>query len=75
MRWIAKDSERKPDPAPITGTVRIAILIGLIGFAVGLLLSVVFYEQITNPNKVWYPYTCMVGLVLGVFAWFKVGNR
>jgi hypothetical protein len=75
MRWIAKDSERKPDPAPITGTVRIAVLIGLIGFAVGLLLSVVFYEQITNPNKVWYPYTCMVGLVLGVFAWFKVGNR
>jgi hypothetical protein len=75
MRWIAKDSERKPDPAPITGTVRIAVLIGLIGFAVGLLLSVVFYEQITNPNKIWYPYTCMVGLVLGVFAWFKVGNR
>ena len=75
MRWIAKDSEREPDPAPITGTVRIAVLIGLIGFAVGLLLSVVFYEQITNPNKVWYPYTCMVGLVLGVFAWFKVGNR
>jgi len=75
MRWIAKDSERKPDPAPITGTVRIAVLIGLIGFAIGLLLSVVFYEQITSPNKVWYPYTCMVGLVLGVFAWFKVGNR
>jgi nitrate reductase gamma subunit len=75
MRWIAKDSERKPDPAPITGTVRIAVLIGLIGFAVGLLLSVVFYEQITSPNKVWYPYTCVVGLVLGVFAWFKVGNR
>jgi len=75
MRWIAKDSERKPDPAPITGTVRIAVLIGLIGFAVGLLLSVVFYEQITSPNKVWYPYTCVVGLVLGFFAWFKVGNR
>ena len=75
MRWIAKDSERKPDPAPITGTVRIAVLIGLIGFAVGLLLSVVFYEQITSPNKFWYPYTCVVGLVLGFFAWFKVGNR
>ncbi len=75
MRWIAKDSERKPDPAPITGTVRIAVLFGLIGFSIGLLLSVVFYEQITNPNKVWYPYTCVVGLVLGVVAWFKVGNR
>lgn len=75
MRWIAKDSERKPDPAPVTGTVRIAVLIGLIGFSIGLLLTVVFYEQMTSPNKAWYPYTCAVGLVLGVFAWFKVGNR
>jgi NAD/NADP transhydrogenase beta subunit len=75
MRWIAKDSERKPDPAPINGTVRTAVVIGLIGFALALIASIVFYEQITSPNKVWYPYTCVVGLVLGVFAWFKVGNR
>lgn len=75
MRWIAKDSERKPDPAPITGTVRTAVVIGMIGFAIALVVSVVFYDQITSPNKVWYPYTCVVGLVLGVFAWFKVGNR
>jgi hypothetical protein len=75
MRWIAKDSDRKPDPAPITGTVRIAVVIGMIGFALALIGSVVFYDQITSPNKAWYPYTCVVGLVLGVFAWFRVGNR
>jgi hypothetical protein len=75
MRWIAKDSERKPDPATINGTVRIAVLIGMIGFAIALIASVVFYDQITSPNKVWYPYTAVVGLVLGVLAWFKVGNR
>ncbi|MCX6496165.1 MAG: hypothetical protein NTW23_02405 [Rhodoluna sp.] len=75
MRWIAKDSERKPDPAPITGTLRLAVLIGLIGFAISLVVCVVFYDQITSPNKAWYPYTCVVGLVLGVLAWFKVGNR
>ncbi len=75
MRWIAKDSERKPDPAPITGTLRLAVLIGLIGFAISLIVCVVFYDQITSPNKAWYPYTCVVGLVLGVLAWFKVGNR
>ena len=75
MRWIAKDSERKPDPAPITGTLRLAVLIGVIGFAISLVVCVVFYDQITSPNKAWYPYTCVVGLVLGVLAWFKVGNR
>jgi uncharacterized membrane protein HdeD (DUF308 family) len=75
MRWIAKDSERKPDPAPITGTLRLAVLIGVISFAISLIVCVVFYDQITSPNKAWYPYTCVVGLVLGVLAWFKVGNR
>ena len=75
MRWIAKDSERKPDPAPINGTVRIAVLVGMIGFALALIASIVFYHQITSPNKVWYPYTCLVGLVLGVLGWFKAGNR
>jgi uncharacterized membrane protein HdeD (DUF308 family) len=75
MRWIAKDSDRKPDPAPITGTLRLAVLIGVIGFAVALVVCVVFYDQITSPNKAWYPYTAVVGLVLGVLAWFKVGNR
>lgn len=75
MRWIAKDSERKPDPTPMTGTARIAVIVGLIGFAVALILSIVFYEQITSPNKVWYPYTCLVGLVLGVFAFFRVKDR
>jgi hypothetical protein len=55
--------------------LRLAVLIGVIGFAVALVVCVVFYDQITSPNKAWYPYTAVVGLVLGVLAWFKVGNR
>ena len=42
MRWIAKDSERKPDPEPIKGTARKAVLIGMIGFALGLVITTVF---------------------------------
>ena len=75
MRWIAKDSERKPDPEPIKGTARVAVLIGMACFAVALVLILVFYSQIQSPNKVWYPYTCVVGLLLGLFAYFRVGNR
>lgn len=75
MRWIAKDSERKPDPEPIKGTARVAVLIGISGFAVALVLILVFYNEIPSPNKVWYPYTCVVGLLLGLFAYFRVGNR
>jgi hypothetical protein len=75
MRWIAKDSDRKPDPAPIMGTAKIAVIVGMIGFALALVFILVFYNQITSPHKIWYPYTCVVGLVLGFFAFFKVGNR
>lgn len=75
MRWIAKDSERKPDPEPIKGTARVAVLIGIAGFALALAVILVFYNQIQSPNKVWYPYTCVVGLLLGLFAYFRVGNR
>ena len=75
MRWIAKDSERKPDPAPIMGTAKIAVIVGMIGFALALVFILVFYNQITSPHKIWYPYTCVVGLLLGFFAFFKVGNR
>ena len=75
MRWVVKDSERKPDPEPIEGTARKAVLIGIAGFAVAFLLIVIFYEQITSPNKIWYPYTCLVAIVLGIFALFKVRDR
>ena len=75
MRWIAKDSERKPDPEPIKGTAKKAVLIGMVGFAVVLVLLIVFYDSISSPNKVWYPYTAVVGLLLGVFALFRVKDR
>lgn len=75
MRWIAKDSERKPDPEPIKGTAKKAVIVGMIGFAVALVVVVIFYDSIQSPNKIWYPYTAAVGLLLGVFALFKVKDR
>lgn len=75
MRWIAKDSERKPDPEPIKGTAKKAVIIGMVIFAMGLVFILVFYNSITSPNRVWYPYTCLVGLLLGIFALFKVKDR
>jgi hypothetical protein len=75
MRWIAKDSERKPDPEPIKGTAKKAVIVGMVGFGIALILCIVFYDSIQSPNKVWYPYTAVVGLLLGVFALFRVKDR
>jgi hypothetical protein len=75
MRWVAKDSERKPDPEPIKGTAKFAVVFGMAGFLIALVLILVFYNQIDNPHKIWYPYTCVAGLLLGVFALFRVRDR
>ncbi|NBQ92706.1 MAG: hypothetical protein EBT82_01965 [Micrococcales bacterium] len=75
MRWIAKDSERKPDPEPIKGTARKAVIAGMIAFAISLVVVIVCYDSIQSPNKVWFPYTAAVGLLLGVFALFRVKDR
>ena len=75
MRWIAKDSERKPDPEPIRGTAKFAVYFGIGGFLIALIVILVFYGQIENPHKIWYPYTCIAGLLLGIFALFRAGNR
>jgi cell division protein FtsW (lipid II flippase) len=75
MRWIVKDSERKPDPEPMKGTAKKAVYVAMALFAISFIVIVVFYDSIQSPNKVWYPYTALVALVLGVFALFKVGDR
>ena len=75
MKFFVKDSERRPDPAPAKSNSRIAIFVGMAFFAIALIASLIGYDNITSEHKIWYPYTCVVGLVLGVVALFTTKNR
>jgi CDP-diglyceride synthetase len=75
MKFFVKDSERRPDPAPVKSNSQIAIFVGMAFFAIALIVILIGYDSITNEHKIWYPYTCMVGLVLGVVALFRTNNR
>ena len=75
MKFFVKDSERRPDPEPAKTNPRIAIFIGMLIFAIALVAILIGYNNITSAHKIWYPYTCVVGLVLGVVALFTTRKR
>ena len=65
MRLWLKDSERLPDPTPVVTDDRKAILVGLVGWILGLatvLMLALFSPTPTTMAVVW---TCAVGIILG----------
>jgi hypothetical protein len=74
VKLFVKDSERKPDPEPVKVNARLAVIVGLFGWAVTL--AIFLLAPTTVPaGKAWWPLTCVFGLALGVFAFFKVRRR
>lgn len=74
VKLFVKDSERKPDPEPVKVNARLAVIVGMIGWSV--VLAVFLSAPATVPaSRPWWPVTCIFGLGLGIFAWFKVGRR
>ncbi|GAB2467458.1 putative membrane protein YccC [Conyzicola lurida] len=69
MRLWLKDSERRPDPAPVTTDDRKAVLAGLALWLVG---TVIVLIVVPEP---WLIATCTVGLVLGLIGLVYTQHR
>ena len=67
MRLWLKDSQRRPDPEPAKTDDRKAILVGLAGWAVALIVLLVAGPLIDGWSAGWL-VTCAVGLLLGILA-------
>jgi hypothetical protein len=63
MRLWLKDSERKPDPAPIVTDDRIAFVVGL-ALWVGALIALILIDA----EPTWYLWTVVAGLVIGLLG-------
>jgi hypothetical protein len=63
--WL-KDSERRPDPSPVTTDDRKAVLVGIVLWIIALAMLLVFLAPLTAAGLGWWLWTCVAGLALGV---------
>jgi hypothetical protein len=75
MRFWLKDVERRPDPAPVATDDRAAILAGLELWVVALAALLVFVGPLVDAGRVWWLWTCLVGIGLGLGTLVYVHRR
>jgi H+/Cl- antiporter ClcA len=66
MRLWLKDSERRPDPAPVKTDDRKAMVVGIVLWLVALALVLLFLRPLLDGEHSWWLWTCVTGLVLGL---------
>lgn len=66
MRLWLKDSERRPDPAPVKTDDRKPMLIGIVVWLVALAVGLVFLTPLTEAGLLWWLWTCVAGIALGL---------
>ena len=65
MRLFIRDSERRPDPAPVKTDDRKVVLVGLVGWVVALGVMLLLLPQLEDSGLLWVLWTVVCGLVLG----------
>ncbi|MBN9140934.1 MAG: DUF2530 domain-containing protein [Micrococcales bacterium] len=68
MRFWLKDSERRPDPEPVPTDDRAAILAGLVLWVLVFAALLVFVGPLVEAGRVWWLWTCLVGIGIGLVA-------
>ena len=74
MRFYVKDSQRRPDPAPVKTNARLAIAVGTLLWALALLF-LLFAPQQFQKVEAWKLATCGVGTVLGIYGFIHVSRK
>jgi FtsH-binding integral membrane protein len=65
--WL-KDSERRPDPKPVETDDRKAMLVGIGLWVVALAALLLFIEPLNSEGNLWWFWTAVAGLVLGLLG-------
>ena len=75
MRFYVKDSERRPDPAPVKTDDRKVVLVGLVLWIVALGVMLLLLPQLQESGVVWLLWTVVAGLVLGLVLLVYTAKR
>ena len=66
MRIWLSEGERRPDPQPAPTDDRAAVLAGLGLWVLAFAGLLVFVGPLIEADRVWYLWTCLVGIGLGL---------
>lgn len=66
MRFWLSDEERRPDPEPVPTDDRTAVLTGLVLWVLAFAALLVFVGPLVEAGRVWWLWTCLVGIGLGL---------
>jgi hypothetical protein len=75
MRFFIKDSERRPDPAPVKTDDRKVVLVGLVLWIVALGVMLALLSQLQESGLVWLLWTVVVGFGLGLVLLVYTSKR
>jgi hypothetical protein len=65
--WL-RDSERRPDPAPVPTDDRKAMLVGITLWLIALATLLVLLPQVTAAGLGWWLWVCVAGIALGIIG-------
>jgi hypothetical protein len=75
VRLFIKDSERRPDPAPVKTDDRKVVLVGLVLWIVALGVMLALLPQLQSSGLVWLLWTVVVGFGLGLVLLVYTAKR
>lgn len=75
MRLFIKDSERRPDPAPVKTDDRKVVLVGLVLWVIALGGMLLFLGQLEESGLVWLLWTVVCGLGLGLVLLVVIARK
>ena len=75
MKFRVKLADAKPEPEPIESNAKLAVLLGTLAWALALVVFLVLNQLLDQPLPNWWALTCVFGIGLGIFGYFKVRNR
>ena len=75
MKLRVKLSDAKPEPEPIESNAKLAVLLGTFAWGLALIVILVLNQLLDQPLPDWWALTCVFGIGLGIFGYFKVRNR
>ncbi len=72
-----RSAERRPDPEPVPTDERAFMKFALAGWALALVLMVIFHQRLADSGRSWWFWTPVVAIALGLygFRWLTRQGR